>query len=55
MLSYAYIVYKSCELLGIKHALPWLPLFKDPRNCRRADTVWKMICEELGLEFIETP
>ena len=53
-LSYSYTTYKSCELLGYTEFLPYLPLLKAPANLKRADVLWKLICEELKYEFVET-
>lgn len=54
MLSYAYTTYKSCQLLRIDKALPFLPLFKDAANLAKADAIWKKICETKGYEYIES-
>ena len=53
-LSYAYTTYKSCELLGYTEFMPYLQLLKAPQNLKRADDLWKLICEDLQYEFIET-
>lgn len=53
-LSYSYVIYKSCELLGLGHMLPMLPLLKIPQNLLESDAIWKKICEECNYEFIKT-
>lgn len=53
-LSYSYVTYKSCELLGLHHMLPLLPLLKIPQNLLDSDGIWKKICEDCQYEFIKT-
>jgi hypothetical protein len=53
-LSYSYIIYKVCELLEHDEVLPFCPLFKSVTNQRNADNIWKLICEDMGYEFIPT-
>lgn len=53
-LSYAYVIYKLCELLEHDDMLPFCPLFKSVQNQRNADTIWKSICHDRGYEFIPT-
>lgn len=53
-LSYAYVIYKTCELLEIDRILPFCPLFKSVQNQRNADAIWKKICKELNYEYIPT-
>ena len=53
-LSYAYVIYKTCELLEIDRILPFCPLFKSVQNQRNADAIWRKICKELNYEYIPT-
>ena len=53
-LSYAYVIYKLCELMEHDDMLPFCPLFKSVQNQRNADTIWKAICHDRGYEFIPT-
>ena len=53
-LSYSYIVYKTCEILGYTQILPYLPLFKDHKNLQAADEIWRYICKRLNYEYIPT-
>jgi hypothetical protein len=53
-LSYNYVLYKFCELLGEDDLLIHFPLLKCQKNLHIQDTIWKKICEELSWEFICT-
>ena len=53
-LSYSYILYKFCELLGEDQYLPCFPLLKSKEKLYRHDLIWKKITEELGWEYIGT-
>ena len=53
-LSYAYVIFKICELLEIDRILPFCPLFKSVQNQRNADAIWRKICAELNYEYIPT-
>lgn len=53
-LSYAYVLYKLCELLGLRMFLPYLPLLKAPENLLATDLIWQKICEECNFEYIPT-
>jgi hypothetical protein len=53
-LSYSYVIYKVCELMELDEVLPFCPLFKSIQNQRSADVIWKLICNDLGYEFIPT-
>ena len=53
-LSYAYTIYKSCELLGLDEFKPYLPLLVAPKNLIGADHIWKKICNDCGFDFIPT-
>jgi len=53
-LSYPYVLYKFCELLGEDRYLPFFPLLKSAEKLRSQDAIWKLICEDLNWEFIPT-
>jgi len=53
-LSYSYVLYKLCELLGEDVYLPCFPLLKSKEKLYIQDTIWKGICGELEWEFIKT-
>ncbi len=53
-LSYAYILYKFCELLDLPEFLPFLPLLKAPENLLATDLIWEKICQECNFEYIPT-
>lgn len=53
-LSYNYVLYKFCELLGEDELLIHFPLLKCQKNLHIQDTIWKKICEELEWEYIAT-
>ena len=53
-LSYSFVLYKFCELLGEDEYLPCFPLLKSKDKLYRQDQIWKLICNELKWEFIAT-
>lgn len=53
-LSYSYVLYKFCELLGEDEYLPYFPLLKSKEKLRQQDVIWKSICGELLWEYIPT-
>jgi hypothetical protein len=53
-ISYSYIMYKFCEMLGYTYWLDYLKLFETDIHLVRADQVWKKICAECGYEYVET-
>lgn len=53
-LSYAYVLYKFCELLSEDQYLPCFPLLKSTEKLHVQDTIWKRICDELHWEYIPT-
>jgi hypothetical protein len=52
--SYAYVLYKLCQLLGEDQYLPLFPLLKSTEKLRVQDDIWRNICNELRWEFIPT-
>ena len=53
-LSYGYVLYKFCELLGQDDLLDYFTLLKDGEKLYQMDVIWRKICEEVGWEFIPT-
>ena len=53
-LSYSYVLYKFCELLGEDEYLPCFPLLKSKKNLYQQDLMWKDICKEIHWEYIPT-
>ena len=53
-LSYAYVLYKLCQLLEKDEYLKYFHLLKSREKLHQQDQVWKKICEELGWQFIES-
>ena len=51
-LSYAFVLYKFCELLGEDSLLPHFPLLKSKEKLRNMDVIWEKICGELRWEYI---
>jgi hypothetical protein len=50
-LSYEYVIYKFCQLLGYNEYLPYFRLLKSKDKLRQQDKIWKNICSDLGWEF----
>jgi hypothetical protein len=53
-LSYSYVLYKFCELLGEDQYLPCFPLLKSSDKLYKHDQIWRKICEDLRWQFIST-
>ena len=53
-LSYSFVLYKMCELLGEDQYLPCFPLLKSREKLYIQDQIWKKICDELRWEFLQT-
>jgi len=53
-LSYPYVLYKFCELLGEDKYLPFFPLLKSKEKLTQQDEIWKGMCKILKWEFIQT-
>jgi hypothetical protein len=53
-LSYSYVLYKFCELLGEDDYLQYFPLLKSKEKLYQQDVIWKKICNDLRWEFIAT-
>ncbi len=54
-LNYQYTAFKLCELLGGYEYIDEFQMLKDKDKRIEQDNIWKLICEELGWEFIPTP
>lgn len=53
LLSYSYITYKFCEMLGYHEFLPMLQLLAT-KNLMEADSIWENICRDQGYPYIPT-
>lgn len=53
-LSYSYVLYKFCELLGEDEYLQYFPLLKSKEKLYQQDVIWKKVCHDLKWEFIPT-
>jgi DNA-directed RNA polymerase subunit F len=53
-LSYSYVLYKLCELLGEDRYLPCFPLLKSKEKLYIQDQIWKGICGDLSWEYYKT-
>uniref|UniRef100_A0A6C0BMB5 Uncharacterized protein n=1 Tax=viral metagenome TaxID=1070528 RepID=A0A6C0BMB5_9ZZZZ len=50
-LSYAYVIYKFCQLLGYTEFLPQFNLLKSKDKLCQQDKIWKKICVDLNWAF----
>ena len=53
-LSYPYVLYKFCELLGEDQFLPYFPLLKSKEKLTQQDIIWADMCKLLKWQFIPT-
>lgn len=53
-LSYSYVLYKFCELLGEDRLSKYFSLLKSSEKLYQQDSIWKNICKDLGWEFIRS-
>lgn len=53
-LSYAYVLYKFCELLEMDEFLPCFTRLKNREKLIIQDKTWEMICKEMGWQFIRS-
>jgi hypothetical protein len=53
-LSYAYVLYKFCELLEFDEFLKSFPLLKNRDKLYLQDKIWCLICKDQGWEFIRS-
>lgn len=50
-LSYSYVIYKFCQLLGYYEYLQYFNLHKSKDKLRQHDKIWKKICGDLGWTY----
>ncbi len=50
-LSYAYTIYKLCELLDKDEYLEYFPLLKSAEKVHQHDVIWEKICRDLGWAY----
>lgn len=53
-LSYAYVLYKFCQLMGWDQFLSCFTLLKSAEKLQAQDDIYRKICAELDWEYIET-
>jgi hypothetical protein len=53
-LSYSYVLYKFCELLGEDEYLHCFPLLKSKEKLYKQDEIWKGICADLKWAFYKS-
>ena len=53
-LNYYYTLYKLCELLEERKFLPYFPQLIFIEKKMEQDAIWKLICEDLGWDYIPT-
>ena len=53
-LSYAYVLYKFCELLEMDEFLPCFTRLKNREKLIMQDKTWQKICGEMGWQFIKS-
>lgn len=53
-LSYAYVLHKFVEMLGMHDLTSCFPLLKSRQKLYQQDTIWKNICKELEWPFIKS-
>lgn len=51
-LSFPYILFKFCQLLGRDDFLQYFPMMKSSEKVHACDQIWKEICKELGWAYI---
>lgn len=50
-LSYSFVIYKCCQLLGYIEYLPYFNLLKSRDKLRQQDKIWKNICLDLKWKY----
>lgn len=53
-LSYAYVLYKFCELLEMDEFLPCFTLLKNREKLILQDKTWQLICADMGWQYIRS-
>jgi hypothetical protein len=51
-LSYSYVLFKFCQLLGWTQYLQYFSLLKGKEKLRKMDEIWRGICLEMEWDFI---
>lgn len=51
-LSYSYVLYKFCQLLGHDDLCKHFPLLKSTQKLYTQDMIWRVICQNLEWEFV---
>ena len=51
-LSYSYVLFKLCQLLGQTQYLKYFPLLKSREKLAAQDSIWKDICKDLGWSYV---
>lgn len=52
-LSYSYVLYKFCELLGLDEFLGSFPLLKNRDKLYQQSKVWEHICEDMQWQYLK--
>ena len=53
-LSYAYVLYKFCELLEFDDFLKSFPLLKNRDKLYLQDKIWEQICIDMNWQFLRS-
>lgn len=53
-LAYSFCIYKMLQLIEKDEYLVYFPLLKSREKLQQQDTIWKLICEDLGWQFIKS-
>ncbi len=53
-LSYSYVLYKFCELLGLDEFLGSFPLLKNRDKLYQQSKVWEQICYDMSWEYLRS-
>ena len=51
-ISYPYIIYRSCQLLGYDEYLPYFNLAKSVERLNEQNKMWKLICKDMNWEYM---
>ena len=52
--SYNFIIFKILQLLGKHEFLPHIDLLKSNEKLKNLDSLWKLVCNDLNINFIAT-
>lgn len=53
-LSYAYVLYKFCELLEMDEFLPCFSRLKNREKLIMQDKTWRLICQDMGWQYVRS-